>query len=150
MSFETMDEALNTLCSYSRRLCDIYRAEQQTAADVEVKAALQLAEKYECKLADQLQAEIGEVAGKLRAAKFKWHDKKLLLETPEHLERIELNRLDDVIQFVNERSQAAIGYCRSLTASTNSADVLEFVDGLGERREQYLKDFVRQAGRGMQ
>lgn len=145
-----MTEALKTLSTYSRELCSMYQREQETAKNPEVKAALDLAVDYECRLAEQLEEEVTGVAGKLQNAKFKWHDKKMLLELPERLERPALQQLDDVITLVDECGRAALGYCHALTASTNSSEVLEFIDSVRLQREQYLKDFVRQAGRGFQ
>jgi hypothetical protein len=140
-----MHDVTSTLVTYSRRVEALYALHADRVSTEAVSLCLRLARAKEQRLQRGLADYGRHMSDRIRSVHFKWHDRTLLFKALEGLAERQLNSIDDVVSMVVACDRALETYCSSLTASTNSVEVLDFVNQLQQLRVQESRTWVWQA-----
>lgn len=147
MSFESAEDVLKTISTYSKQVVDVYEHFKLRSRDDEVKSFLDLAIDQELRLQGGLKEYGKDLPMKVSHAQFKWHDKRQLFKALEHIEDQRITNTDEAVQLVSHCEHALSAYCDGLTASTNSEEVLEFIETLKTMRNQEMREAAWQVQR---
>ena len=124
MSFQSLDDAMRSLTQFSRDAVTLYEAKQNETGDAAARSCLELAIRRERRLRRGAAEAVEDLSEKQRRAMFKWQDKRLLGRIVPGLVDKRITSVDDALELVKECDEGALGYCRALTASSNSEEVI--------------------------
>ena len=149
MSFETMNDALETLTEYSQQVVRLYENKAATARDEVVASVLYRAIDQELTLQRGALQAAQRLSAKVESARFKWHDRRLLFKALNDCRDDPVRSIDDAVDLIVTCEKGLTDYLRALEENTNSDEVSSFLHQLRDRRVQDGRAMVWQAQRGM-